>query len=80
MLFIFLADADRMDGTQVTFDDSKVFAFLEESSKVFETILDAEDRNDGATIEKVLADMEAAESAPIVKFLIDELFRKERSK
>lgn len=80
MLFIFLADADRMDGTQVTFDDSKVFAFLEESSKVFETILDAEDKNDGATIEKVLADMEAAESAPIVKFLIDELFRKERSK
>jgi hypothetical protein len=69
-----------MDGTQVTFDDSKVFAFLEESSKVFETILDAEDRKDGATIEKVLADMEAAESAPIVKFLIDELFRKERIK
>ena len=69
-----------MDGVQVTINDSKVLAFLEESSKVFETILDAEDRNDGATIEKVLADMEAAESAPIVKFLIDELFTKERSK
>lgn len=69
-----------MDGAQVTIDDSKVFPFLEESSKVFEIILDAEDRNDGATIEKVLADMEAAESAPIVQFLIDELFRKERRK
>lgn len=65
---------------QVTIDDSKVLAFLDESSRVFETILDAEDRSDGPTIEKVLADMEAAETAPIVKFLIDELFTKERSK
>ncbi|EIE20277.1 hypothetical protein COCSUDRAFT_67562 [Coccomyxa subellipsoidea C-169] len=65
---------------KVTIDDSKVLAFLDESSRVFETILDAEDRSDGPTIEKVLADMEAAETAPIVKFLIDELFTKERSK
>lgn len=63
---------------QVEIDDSKVLAFLDESSKVFETILDAEDRSDGRTIEKVLADMEAAQEAPIVKFLIDELFTKER--
>lgn len=63
----------------MTIDDSKVLAFLAESSKVFETILDAEDRSDGATIEKVLADMEAAETAPIVAHLINELFTKERS-
>ncbi len=65
---------------QVTIDDSKVLTFLAESSKVFETILDAEDRSDGATIEKVLADMEAAETAPLVAHLINELFTKERSK
>ncbi|BDA45526.1 hypothetical protein COCOBI_07-3130 [Coccomyxa sp. Obi] len=64
---------------KVTIDDSKVLAFLAESSTVFETILDAEDRSDGATIEKVLADMEAAETAPIVAHLINELFTKERS-
>ncbi|CAL8470879.1 g10421 [Coccomyxa elongata] len=64
---------------KVTIDDSKVLVFLAESSKVFETILDAEDRSDGATIEKVLADMEAAETAPIVAHLINELFTKERS-
>ena len=58
------------DAVQVVIDDAKVFDFLKASSGVFETILDAEDRMDGPTIEKVLADMEAAESAPIVQHLI----------
>jgi hypothetical protein len=65
---------------QVVFDDSKVMEFLKASSEVFETILDAEDKADGPTIEKVLADMEAADRAPIVQFLIAELFKKARAK
>lgn len=65
---------------QVIIDDSKVLNFLKVSSNVFETILDAEDNMDGPTIEKVLMDMESAESAPIVQFLINELFKKVRGK
>ena len=63
---------------QLVIDDSKVPAFLDASSGVFETILDAEDRADGATIEQVLADMEASERAPIVQHLLKQLFKKHR--
>ena len=61
-------------------DDSKVMDFLAASSKVFETILDAEDAADGATIERVLSQMEAAEDSDIVQHLLSELFPKHESK
>ncbi len=61
---------------QLAIDESKVAAFLDASSALFEAILDAEDAADGATIEKILADMEAAESAPIVQHLLGQLFSK----
>ena len=61
---------------QLAIDDSKVEAFLDGSSALFVAILDAEDAADGATIEKVLADMEAAESAPINQHLLSQLFSK----
>ena len=59
-------------------DDSKVMDFLAASSKVFETILDAEDAADGVTIERVLSEMEAAEKSEIVEHLLSELFPKHR--
>lgn len=65
---------------QVTIDDSKVMDFLAECSKVFETILDAEDAADGATIERVLSEMEAAERSEIVQHLLSELFPKYKKK
>ena len=65
-------------GLQVVIDDSKVTDFLAASSEVFETILDAEDAADGATIERVLTEMEAAESSDIVQHLLAELFPKHK--
>ena len=63
-------------GFKVVIDDSRVGAFLDASSAVFESILDAEDAADGPTIEGVLAHMEASESAPIVQHLLSKLFKK----
>ena len=57
-------------------DDSKVADFLDASSKLFVSILDAEDAGDGPTIEKVLQDMEDSESAPIVQHLLKQLFKR----
>lgn len=59
---------------QVCINDSKVADFLTACSKVFETILDAEDAGDGPTIERVLREMEDAESAEIVQHLLSELY------
>ena len=59
---------------QVLLDDSKALSFLKESSRVFETILDAEDRSDGPAIEKVMQDLQDAEKKPIVQHLIKQLF------
>ena len=59
---------------QVQLDDSKALTFLQESSKVFETILDAEDRADGPAIEKVMQDLQNAEQEPVVQHLIKQLF------
>lgn len=59
-------------------DDSKVMDFLAASSKVFETILDAEDAADGEIIERVLSEMEAAEKSEIVQHLLSELYPKHK--
>ena len=64
---------------QVIIDPSKVTPFLEDCSKQFEQILDAEDARDGAVIEGVLKDMQACEKAPIVERLVHELYYKERA-
>lgn len=57
-------------------NDAKVMDFLTASSRVFETILDAEDAGDGPTIERVLSEMEGAESAEIVQHLLSQLYAK----
>ena len=64
---------------QVVIDDSKVADFLDASSRLFVSILDAEDAEDGTTIEKVLQEMEDSESAPIVQHLLKQLFRKHQA-
>ena len=64
---------------QVVVDPSKVTLFLEDCSKQFEQILDAEDARNGSVIEGVLEDMQACEKAPIVQHLVHELFHKERA-
>jgi hypothetical protein len=61
---------------QVCIHDAKVMDFLTASSGVFETILDAEDGGDGTTIERVLSEMEGAESAEIVQHLLSQLYAK----
>ena len=38
-----------------------------------------EDKQDGAAIEAILADMQSAEDAPIVKHLVNELFTKRQA-
>ena len=58
----------------MVFDDSKALAFVGQCSSLFEEILDAEDRRDGPAIEGILATMEAAEAADIVKHLVRCLF------
>ena len=60
-------------------NDSKVTEFLDASSQVFVSILDAEDTEDGPTIEKVLKEMEGSESAPIVQHLLKQLFKKHQA-
>ena len=61
-------------GLQVCIDSSKVMPFLLSSSEKFEQILDAEDAQDGATIEHVLSEMEEAESAEIVQQMLSQLY------
>ena len=64
---------------QMVIDDSKVADFLDASSQLFVSILDAEDNEDGPTIEKVLKDMEDSESAPIVQHLLKQLFKRHQA-
>ena len=52
--------------------------FLLCSSEKFEQILDAEDAQDGATIERVLSEMEEAESAEIVQQMLSQLYPKHK--
>ena len=61
---------------KLVFDNTKADEFLEATAKLFLDILDAEDRLDGAFLEKVRSDMEAAEKAPIVAKLVGDLFVK----
>ena len=63
---------------QVHINDDKALAFLEESSRVFEAILDAEDQLIGDDIERIMQELQAAESSDIVQHLVQELFHKER--
>ena len=48
--------------------------FLLSSSEKFEQILDAEDAQDGVTIERALSEMEEAESAEIVQQMLSQLY------
>ena len=59
---------------QVAFDNTKALDFLKECSFIFEGLLDAEDRGDGAAIEEVLQTLQAAEQEPIVQHLLQQLF------
>ena len=52
--------------------------FLLSSSEKFEQILDAEDAQDGVTIERVLSEMEEAESAEIVQQMLSQLYSKHK--
>ncbi|KAL4434437.1 hypothetical protein ABPG75_000878 [Micractinium tetrahymenae] len=60
---------------KVVMHDSKVDTFLEESSRLFEQILAAEDAMDGKAVEAILQQMESCESSPIVECLVKQLFR-----
>ena len=64
---------------QVVFDESKVLPFLKECSEQFEEILNAEDRADGPSIEKVLSTMQSCSSASIVNHLVTELFHNKKA-
>ena len=59
---------------QVHLHDDKAVPFLEESSRVFESILDAEDQRDGEGIEHIMEQLQSAEGSPIVKHLVQQLF------
>lgn len=59
---------------RVVMHDSKVDAFLAESSSLFERILAAEDAMDGGAVEAILQQMEACESDPVVQRLVRQLF------
>lgn len=63
---------------QVHIDDDKALPFLEESSRVFEAILDAEDAYNGPAIEKIMEQLQAAETTPVVQHLVQELFYSEK--
>ena len=52
--------------------------FLLSSSEKLEQILDAEDAQDGVTIERVLSEMEEAESAEIVQQMLSQLYLKHK--
>ena len=54
-------------------DKTKAELVLKEATSLFETILDAEDKSDGATIEGMLKTFED-DSAPIVQWLLSKLF------
>lgn len=60
--------------SQVRFDHSKALAFLQESSSLFESLLDAEDRGDGPAIEQVLQTLLEAEQTPVVQHLLKQLY------
>ena len=63
---------------QVRIHDDKALAFLEETSRVFETVLDAEDARDGPAIEKIMHQLESAEQSDIVQHLVKELYHKKK--
>ena len=64
---------------QVHINDGKALAFLEETSRVFESVLDAEDLRDGPAIESILQQLEAAEKSDIVQHLVNELYVKKKA-
>ena len=67
---------ESLQDAQVHIHDDKAVLFLEECSRVFEAILDAEDRLSGAAIEQIMEDLQSAESSSIVQHLVTELFHK----
>mmetsp|Transcript_20019 Transcript_20019/g.60503 ORF Transcript_20019/g.60503 Transcript_20019/m.60503 type:complete len:574 (-) Transcript_20019:1909-3630(-) len=63
---------------KVELDDDKTKLFLDDCSRRFKAILDAEDARDGGELEGILQDMQAAENAPICQHLVQQLFTRPR--